>query len=107
MFVSQTLHTLRRSAIALAVSLLLAHAAGAAGPSLEGTVNVNTATVEQLQLLPGIGKARAEALVALRKQRGGFKSLDELLEVRGIGAAGLEKLRPHASLSGKTTAQRR
>ena len=49
----------------------------------------------------------AAALVALRKQRGGFKSLDELKEVRGIGDAGLAKLRPYARLSGKTTAAAR
>jgi competence protein ComEA len=103
---------LRALAPALTASLGLALAAvpvladdGASG--LSGVVNVNTATVEELQLLPGIGQARAEAVVALRKQRGGFKSLNDLLDVKGIGETGLERLRPHLVLTGKTTARLR
>jgi competence protein ComEA len=67
-------------------------------------VNVNTASVEELQLLPGIGEARAQALVELRELRGGFKSLDELKQVKGIGDTSLERLRPFVRLQGKTTA---
>jgi competence protein ComEA len=93
-------------ALALASALLLSAAAGAADSApLVGVVNVNTATPQQLQLLPGIGEARAGALVALRKQRGGFRSLDELKDVKGIGDAGLERLRPYVRLDGKTTAK--
>ena len=99
----RNLRTLRRGALALVVSLLVAHAAAAAGSALEGTVNVNTATIEQLQLLPGIGQARAEQIVSMRKQRGGFKSVDELTDVKGIGDATLKELRGHVTLSGKTT----
>ena len=73
--------------------------------ALTGKVNVNTATVEELQLLPGIGESRAQAVVAERKRRGGFKSVDDLLEVKGIGQSGLSKLRPHATVQGKTTAR--
>ena len=73
-------------------------------PSLAGVVNVNTASSEELQLLPGIGAARAEAVISLRKQRGGFKSVDELTDVKGIGDAGLARLRPYVRLQGKTTA---
>jgi len=74
-------------------------------PRLVGTVNINTATPEQLELLPGIGESRANAVVAIRKQRGGFKSVDELTEVKGIGEVALERLRPFVSTEGKTTAQ--
>ena len=74
-------------------------------PRLVGAVNINTATPEQLELLPGIGEARAKAVIALRKQRGGFKSVDELTEVKGIGEAALERLRPFIRTEGKTTAQ--
>jgi len=74
-------------------------------PRLIGTVNINTATAEQLEMLPGIGEARANAVIALRKQRGGFKSIDELKDVKGIGEAALERLRPYVSIEGKTTAQ--
>ncbi len=78
----------------------------AAESKLSGVVNLNTATQEELQLLPGIGEARARAVIDARKQRGGFKSVDDLMQVKGIGAAGLERLRPHLAVEGKTTAQR-
>lgn len=65
-------------------------AASAASP-----VNVNTATLDELTALPGIGEKRAEAILEMRKQKGGFKSVDELTEVKGIGPANLEKLRPY------------
>lgn len=67
-------------------------AATSAAPS---SVNVNTATMDELTALPGIGEKRAEAILDLRKQKGGFKSVDELTEVKGIGPANLEKLRPY------------
>jgi competence protein ComEA len=76
-----------------------------ASPQLVGTVNINTATPEQLELLPGIGEVRARAVISMRKQRGGFKSVDELTEVKGIGEAALERLRPFVRTEGKTTAQ--
>ena len=79
--------------------------AGDAGPQLTGVVNVNTATAEELQLLPGIGESRAQALIDTRKERGGFKSVDELIEVRGIGEASFGRLRPFVVVSGRTTAR--
>ncbi len=107
MTIRNTLRSLRTGALALVTSLLLATVAGAAdGPPLVGTVNVNTATPAELQLLPGVGEARASALIALRKQRGGFKSIDELKDVKGIGDAGLDRMRPYVRLDGKTTAKR-
>lgn len=92
--------------LAACVGVALAVAAQAAdAPPLQGVVNVNTASVEELQLLPGIGESRARALVELRKRRGGFKSLAELKEVKGIGDASLERMRPYLRLEGKTTAR--
>ena len=75
-------------------------------PALTGVVNVNTASIEELQLLPGIGEARAQALVELRERRGGFKSLEELKEIKGVGDASLERMRPYVRLQGRTTATR-
>ena len=97
----------RACALALATACAVALAAQAADPQpgLTGTVNVNTATAEELQLLPGIGAARADALIELRKQRGGFKSLEQLKDVKGIGDASLERLRPYVRFEGKTTAR--
>jgi len=93
--------------VALAVSLAASAVAAAdSKPTFTGVVNVNTASSEQLQLLPGIGEARARAIVSMRKQNGGFKSLEQLTEVKGIGDTMLDRLRPHLSLNGKTTARK-
>ena len=94
-----------RSLLAVLAFALAAAPVLAGEASLTGIVNVNTATVDQLVLLPGIGESRAKAMIEARKLRGGFKSVDELLEVKGIGQAGLAKLRPHVAVKGKTTAQ--
>jgi competence protein ComEA len=94
------------AALAVAAAGLGADPALAAEAKLSGVVNLNTATQEELLLLPGIGEARARAVIEARKQRGGFKSVEELMEVKGIGPAGFEKLRPHLAIEGKTTAQR-
>lgn len=63
-------------------------------------VNVNTADVETLQAgLIGIGKVKAQAIVDHRTANGPFASVDELLEVKGIGAATLEKNRDRLSVN--------
>jgi len=92
---------------ALGVLLAAVPALAAGERGLTGVVNINTATSEELQLLPGIGEARARDVIALRKRNGGFKSVDELGEIKGIGEAALKRLRPFARLEGKTTAQRK
>ena len=77
----------------------------AAGGTLTGVVNINTATHEELQLLPGIGEARAHAVIAERKRSGGFKTVDDLVEVKGIGESAIKRLRPFVRTEGKTTAR--
>jgi competence protein ComEA len=63
-------------------------------------INLNQATAQQLDALPGIGASRAQAIVALRQKLGGrFQSVDELLEVKGIGDKMLEKLLPFVTLA--------
>ena len=59
----------------------------------EGPVDLNTATAEQLEELPGVGPAIAAAIVDERERRGRFATVDDLLDVRGIGEARLEQLR--------------
>ena len=56
-------------------------------------VNINTANVEELQQLKGIGAKKAAEIVAYREAHGEFKNVDELTNVKGIGKATLEKLR--------------
>ena len=51
----------------------------------EVKVNINTATVEELKTLKGIGEKKAEAIIEYRKQNGSFKNKEELMKVRGIG----------------------
>ena len=58
-----------------------------------GPLDLNTATLEQLDELPGVGPATAKAILAERGRRGRFRSVDDLLDVRGIGPAKLDALR--------------
>jgi competence protein ComEA len=62
-------------------------------------VNINVASAEVLQKeLSGIGAAKAQAIVAYRDEHGGFTSVDEMIEVKGVGKALLEKNREKLSI---------
>jgi competence protein ComEA len=64
-----------------------------ADPAAGATVDLNTATVEELDTLPGVGPVTAAAIIAWREANGHFTSVDQLGDVHGIGPARLEKLR--------------
>jgi competence protein ComEA len=66
---------------------------GEAGESSSGPLDLNTATLEQLDELPGVGPSTAKAIVDERTRRGRFASVDDLLAVRGIGPAKLDAIR--------------
>ena len=51
----------------------------------EGKVNINTATVEELKTLKGVGEKKAEAIIEYRKKNGSFQTKEDLMKVRGIG----------------------
>jgi competence protein ComEA len=70
------------------------------GVASAGPVDVDRATVEELDRLPGIGPALAQRIVADRQLRGPFGGLEGLQEVRGIGPALAAKLAPHVTFSG-------
>lgn len=63
-------------------------------PNQPELLNINTATVEELQTLPNIGEATAQRIIDYRTQHGNFASVDALQNVKGIGAKTVEKLRP-------------
>ena len=58
----------------------------------QGKVNINTATLEELQTIKGIGKKKAEAILQYRKEHGPFRTKEDLLEVKGIGKKALEAI---------------
>lgn len=66
---------------------------GSVKPKAGEAVNLNTATVQELDALPGVGPVTATAIVAWRQANGKFTSVDQLADVEGIGPARLEKLR--------------
>jgi len=75
----------------------------AADQAATGVVNINTASAEELQLLPRIGPALAERIIEFRESHGSFGSVDELVAVKGIGESSLDKLEPYVTTKGETT----
>jgi len=73
------------------------------GKTVTGKLNLNTATAEQLQLLPGVGPAKAERVVAWRGKHGEFKRVADLRKVKGFGYKSLKKLEPYLDIKGETT----
>ena len=84
------------------LALALAAQLSFVAPASAG-VNINTASKDELIALPGIGPAKAQAIVDYRNANGRFKSLEDLKKVNGIGDATFDKLKPDVSLTGKTT----
>jgi len=66
-------------------------------------VNINTATQAELESLQGVGPVKARAIIDYRKKSGGFKSIDDLKNVDGIGDATLKNLRKDISITGQTS----
>jgi competence protein ComEA len=66
------------------------------------TVDLNSATVADLEALPGVGRATAERIVEYRQKNGAFKKVEELMNVKGIGEKSFLKLKPLIAVSPKT-----
>jgi competence protein ComEA len=73
-----------------------------AGPTLEGQLNLNTATAEQLDLLPGVGPATAAKIISHR-ERHPFERPAQLMRIKGIGKKKFAKIRPYLVVEGETT----
>lgn len=67
-------------------------------------VNINTASLAELQTLPGIGAKVAARIVEYREKNGAFKKIEELMNVQGIGEKSFLKLRPQLSVGAKADA---
>lgn len=117
-----TIQKVMRAAVPALLAMVLAVPAGAAKPSrfgagaspaaaeasaasaaTGGAVNLNTANETELDALPGVGPAKAQAVLAYRAKYGPFKKIEDLVRVKGFGRKTVAKLRPYLSLAGQTT----
>jgi competence protein ComEA len=85
------------TAPSVASSVIASTAPATPVPSVEGPIDVNSATLEQLESLPGIGPALAQRIIDYRNEHGPFGSLDELANVKGISARMVDELRDLAT----------
>jgi competence protein ComEA len=97
---------MRRLTRLLASCIVLAAVAAPAaraGKAVDGVVNLNTAEPGVLGLLPGVGPSKAAQIVAYRR-RHPFRTVDELVRIKGIGRKMVRRLRAHLAVAGPTTA---
>jgi comEA protein len=73
--------------------------AGAAKKPPLKPININTANSEELQQVPGIGPVTADKILQMRKSYGAFKSVDDLLSIKGLGKKRLEKMRKYLTVN--------
>src|SRR4051794_17372237 len=97
--------------LSLCLFVLLVLLAGGSSPALargprdvDGGVNINTASEDQLRLLPGIGPAKVRSILAYR-QKHPFRTVEELVRIKGIGRKMVRRLRLHLTVTGETKAQ--
>lgn len=101
--------TFIRLALAACLALAVLHAAipavtaAPAPEALDGVINLNTATEDQLVLLPRVGETVARRIIAFRDEHGPFQRAEDLMNVRGIGEKVFDRLKPHLAVEGETT----
>ena len=101
----------RTTAIAIMFTLVLSVLSSMAGAQTSAgggeLVNINTATAEQLAMLPRVGPALSGRIVEFRKENGEFKKTEDLILVKGIGEKTFKNLEPFVTVKGKTTLSRK
>ena len=92
------------SALLLMASSVAAQAPPAppAAVAQKASINLNTATIDQLETLPGIGRKTAERILEQRQKSGGFKKIEELMNVKGIGEKSFLKIKPMVFVAPKS-----
>lgn len=94
---------LRIPLVAAAVALFICFGTAIAQKKPSATpLNLNTATIEQLEKLPGIGPNTAKSIVQFRERSGPFQRIEDLLAIKGISKSRLEKLRPYVTVGPAT-----
>jgi competence ComEA-like helix-hairpin-helix protein len=83
--------------------IVASHRVRAGGKDMDGVVNLNTAPQEMLSLLPGVGPSKARGILAYRS-RHPFRTVDELVRVKGIGRRMVREMRTHLAVAGPSTA---
>ena len=93
----------RKSIVCVLATLAALAVIGVEASQPSGVVNINTASAEELQLLPRVGPSLAGRIIEFRDTNGPFRTVDEILAVKGIGDSSFEKLAPYIVTSGATT----
>jgi competence protein ComEA len=96
---------LRTSLVAMAILALSSLQARAEKIQLEGVVNINTASPDELSLIPGVGPARVRNILAYRHAHP-FRTVEELARIKGIGRKTVRRWRMHLAVGGPSTAQK-
>jgi len=94
-----------KNRLCLGILILAALAMATAGmaAAADGKVNINSASAEELALLPRVGATVAGRIIEFRDANGAFEAVEDLMLVKGIGERTFELIEPYVSLSGETT----
>lgn len=93
----------RNLRLLVATSILILFFSGLSMAKEAGSmVNINTASVKELQQIKGVGKTLAERIVAYREEAGPFKEAKEITKVKGVGKGTFEKIKDQISVGEKT-----